>query len=531
MYALDDEDFECLQADLSALSVEQPSSAGEILSCIREHQSQLLGIRETSQRNELLERCQQMLFKFKVELPDRLIGEVSTSYSDTGSRRSNSSTSQITLNEMERATTQINTPGLVNEDDKTVVYVDRQGRQHYAGHCELCNGLTHEATSGPPQEDQEKARKRKARDYKEMERELKWAQMCKYDFAEYQRRHRTQVKNRIRKGIPDSFRARVWPHLTGAYSLKMTKPKNFYQNLLENDSEWTAVIKRDIGRTFPSHTMFTAIGFHEEEKPDYEVAVETALRSCLPPQVIEIINYYTWANSFARASSPKAPPGQQALFNVLKAYSNYDRVLGYCQSLNFITGIFLMYFTEEDAFWMLISILATRGLRKMFLDGFPLLKRYFFIIEKLIQEHNPKFVKHLLFVAETNQIAADALSPQVYTTAWFMTLYASMLPLDVTLRLWDIMLSEGTKVLFRMALLLVKQQEANIIAMKDDFSLVMKRLQRMYQCPIMDDPDEVINELSKISLSRRDIKRLENKYKQMQQQQEQKRQGKSGSNR
>ena len=36
-----------------------------------------------------------------------------------------------------------------------------------------------------------------------------------------------------------------------------------------------------------------------------------------------------------------------SLFNVLKAYSNWDPSLGYCQGMNFIVGFLLMYVDQE----------------------------------------------------------------------------------------------------------------------------------------------------------------------------------------
>lgn len=46
--------------------------------------------------------------------------------------------------------------------------------------------------------------------------------------------------------------------------------------------------------------------------------------------------------------------GQARLRRVLKAYSTYDREIGYCQGMNFIAAMFLTLVTEEEAFWMLV---------------------------------------------------------------------------------------------------------------------------------------------------------------------------------
>ena len=43
--------------------------------------------------------------------------------------------------------------------------------------------------------------------------------------------------------------------------------------------------------------------------------------------------------------------GCDALRHVLQAYALHNPNIGYCQSLNFIGGMMLLYLSEEDAFW------------------------------------------------------------------------------------------------------------------------------------------------------------------------------------
>ena len=58
-----------------------------------------------------------------------------------------------------------------------------------------------------------------------------------------------------------------------------------------------------------------------------------------------------------------AKGGQASLRRVLKAYSLYDREIGYCQGMNFIAGMFLTLLSEEEAFWLLVSKSCTGLLR------------------------------------------------------------------------------------------------------------------------------------------------------------------------
>ena len=44
---------------------------------------------------------------------------------------------------------------------------------------------------------------------------------------------------------------------------------------------------------------------------------------------------------------------------MLKAYASHNPTVGYCQSLNFISGMMLLFLQEEDAFWLLLTVVDT----------------------------------------------------------------------------------------------------------------------------------------------------------------------------
>ena len=48
--------------------------------------------------------------------------------------------------------------------------------------------------------------------------------------------------------------------------------------------------------------------------------------------------------------------GETGLRQVLQAFALHNPSIGYCQSLNFLTGMMLIFMQEEDVFWLLITV-------------------------------------------------------------------------------------------------------------------------------------------------------------------------------
>lgn len=157
------------------------------------------------------------------------------------------------------------------------------------------------------------------------------------------------IKMRVRKGIPDCFRGKVWAEFADIETLKNNYADNYYTNLTVTESSTVSIrdILVDINRTMPNHIMFKDDGV-----------------------------------------------GQQALFRVLKAYSLHDPELGYCQGMGFIIAILLIYMTEENAFWMLVSIMTKYEMRDFYLPNMPGVYKAFYKINYLFKQYIPALFKH-----------------------------------------------------------------------------------------------------------------------------------------
>eukprot|EP00210_Caulerpa_lentillifera_P001042 g1005.t1 len=295
---------------------------------------------------------------------------------------------------------------------------------------------------------------------KEKNRLKKWRNMVGTrgnDWERYRQKHNSKVKRRIRKGIPDTLRGLVWQLLSGGRSL-LLKNEGIYHELMlyKNGMEKVELeIVRDLNRTFPSHVYF----------------------------------------------QQRQGPGQRSLFNVLRAYSVYDNKVGYVQGMGFVTGLLLLYMCEEDAFWTLVALLkgtVHAPMEGLYIEGFPLVHHHFRQFEHLIESETPKLAVHF---------QREGVHPSMFCFNWFNTIFAYSLPFEHLLRVWDVFLIEGWKIVYRVGLLLLKSAEEKLLknGLEGIMAIVSSNSKQLSsdQFPILaKDPDFFINAACNIRISK-----------------------------
>ncbi|TPX48227.1 hypothetical protein SeMB42_g03081 [Synchytrium endobioticum] len=154
--------------------------------------------------------------------------------------------------------------------------------------------------------------------------------------------------------------------------------------------------------------------------------------------------------------------GIHSLRRVLYAYSYHDPELGYCQAMNIVASVLLIYLTEEQAFWIL-SVLCERllpGYYSVNMVGAVVDNQVF---ETMVSKYMPilsdRFKKHDI------QLSAASLP-------WFLSLYINSLPLPFALRVLDCFFLEGPKVLFQVGLAILKINGDTIMKVRDDGELM-----------------------------------------------------------
>ncbi|XP_053320653.1 TBC1 domain family member 2B [Spea bombifrons] len=231
-----------------------------------------------------------------------------------------------------------------------------------------------------------------------------------------------ELKNLIRNGIPHEHRSRMWKWFVNLHikKLKDEEAPGYFQTLLQNALEKqnpaSKQIELDLMRTLPNNKHYT---------------------------------------------SPTSE-GIQKLRNVLLAYSWRNPDIGYCQGLNRLAAIALLYLDQEDAFWCLVTIVEVFMPRDYYtktLLGSQVDQRVF---KDLMSEKLPRLSAHF------EQYKVDYT---LITFNWFLVVFVDSVVSDIFFRIWDTFLYEGSKVIFRFALGLFKYKEEEILKLQDSMSI------------------------------------------------------------
>lgn len=159
----------------------------------------------------------------------------------------------------------------------------------------------------------------------------------------------------------------------------------------------------------------------------------------------------------------------------------YNPRIGYCQGMNFIVGIALLFLEPEDAFWCLVAISEKFFLAHYFDSGLVGAQTDQLCLKHLIELKIPELYYHL------KKLDIDI---STITLNWFMALFIDALPFETMLRIWDSFLLEGTKVLFRYSLALLYMHKNFYLKHHDTIS-IFKAIK--YSVSVTFDVEELTN--------------------------------------
>mmetsp|Transcript_23255 Transcript_23255/g.64490 ORF Transcript_23255/g.64490 Transcript_23255/m.64490 type:complete len:790 (+) Transcript_23255:581-2950(+) len=201
--------------------------------------------------------------------------------------------------------------------------------------------------------------------------------------------------------------------------------------------------------------------------------------------------------------------GQAALRRVLRAYSYYDPEVGYCQGMNFIAGMFLTVMTEEEAFWMLVSVMSDKPchMRGLFGEGMLQTHKVLYVAEKLIHHYLSRLARHF---------EKEHVHVTMYATQWLLTQYTSSFKFDLVFRVWDAFLGEGWKIIYRIMLALLQKYQSQLLKMSFEEILTFFR-----ELPERVEGGQIMDMALKIPLRRKVIAKYEREWESEQQQKQQ----------
>ncbi|KAI0112020.1 rab-GTPase-TBC domain-containing protein [Nemania sp. FL0031] len=170
---------------------------------------------------------------------------------------------------------------------------------------------------------------------------------------------------------------------------------------------------------------------------------------------------------------------QEGLFGVCKAYALFDEGVGYAQGMNFLIMPLLFNVPEEEAFCLLVRLMNQYKLRDLFIQDMPGLHMHLYQFERILEDLEPALYCHL---------HRRGISPHLYATQWFLTLFAYRFPLQLVLRIYDLIFSEGLSAILRFGIVLMQKNSSTLLGMSDMSQLTVFLKDKLFDVYIDQSP-------------------------------------------
>lgn len=156
------------------------------------------------------------------------------------------------------------------------------------------------------------------------------------------------------------------------------------------------------------------------------------------------------------------------LKNILTAYSNYNRSIGYAQGMNFLVANAIYLFDKEEEVFLFFDGLVNKLKLENLYGVTNSLNHLMKGLGDLIEKHAPSIVHHL----NTN-----GLNHEFFTTNWVLTLLSSAMRTKYLFMLWDFVIIFGWRFFVYFCVEIIKWNEDEIISAEVKYlSLTMKEL-------------------------------------------------------
>ena len=171
---------------------------------------------------------------------------------------------------------------------------------------------------------------------------------------------------------------------------------------------------------------------------------------------------------------------QDGLFNVCKSYALFDDAVGYPQGMNFIIMPMLFAMSEEEVFCLLVRLMNKYHLRDLFIQDMPGLHLHLYQFERLLEDLEPAVYCHL---------NRRGVTPKLYATQWFLTLFAYRFPLQLVMRVYDLVLCAGLEgAILKFGMAMIQRNVSTLLGMNDMLSLTNFLKEKLFDVYIDQTP-------------------------------------------
>ncbi|XP_066225905.1 TBC1 domain family member 30 isoform X8 [Saccopteryx leptura] len=154
----------------------------------------------------------------------------------------------------------------------------------------------------------------------------------------------------------------------------------------------------------------------------------------------------------------EAEQDRVVLKRVLLAYARWNKNVGYCQGFNILAALILEVVegSEGDALKIMIYLIDKVLPEGYFVNNLQALSVDMAVFRDLLRLNLPELSQHLDTLQRTaNKESGGGYEPpltNVFTMQWFLTLFATCLPNETVLKIWDSIFFEGSEIILRVSL-------------------------------------------------------------------------------
>ncbi|XP_053517901.1 TBC1 domain family member 30 isoform X2 [Artibeus jamaicensis] len=172
------------------------------------------------------------------------------------------------------------------------------------------------------------------------------------------------------------------------------------------------------------------------------------------------------------------------LKRVLLAYARWNKNVGYCQGFNILAALILEVVegNEGDALKIMIYLIDKVLPESYFVNNLWALSVDMAVFRDLLRLKLPELSQHLDALQRTaNKESGGGYEPpltNVFTMQWFLTLFATCLPNNTVLKIWDSIFFEGSEIILRVSLAIWAKlgEQIECCETADEFYSTMGRL-------------------------------------------------------